>query len=182
MDAVPRAGDVEDSRGGGDGDGAATTVSSARRAEEEEGRKGEASAAAAAAAASAGEDELQVERFYALLANIRALRGMYRDAATAVTGDDDEVEDVRGGVGPSRKRARCAEPPWRPEFRMEDFEEPAADDAGCSTKKQRGVGGVSDVGKRRPGKEAAAAEEDGEVVSGKARQAAASQRAGPLAS
>ncbi|TVU19050.1 hypothetical protein EJB05_35178, partial [Eragrostis curvula] len=51
-------------------------------------------------------DDEQVERFYALLANIRAMRGMF--GATATIG--------------KRKRAREAEPPWRPAFRMEDFE------------------------------------------------------------
>ncbi|KAM0841062.1 hypothetical protein ACQ4PT_059255 [Festuca glaucescens] len=55
-----------------------------------------------------GEDE-QVERFYALLANIRALR------------------DVYGAGWSSRKRPRVAEPPCRPRFRMEDFRE--VDDA-----------------------------------------------------
>uniref|UniRef100_A0ACD5TAG1 Uncharacterized protein n=1 Tax=Avena sativa TaxID=4498 RepID=A0ACD5TAG1_AVESA len=54
-----------------------------------------------------GEDE-QVERFYALLANIRALRDEY------------------GAAWSSRKRARVSEPAWRPKFRMDDFRE--ADD------------------------------------------------------
>jgi hypothetical protein len=62
-----------------------------------------------------GEDE-QVERFYALLANIRALR------------------DVYGAGWSSRKRPRVAEPPWRPRFRLEDFRE--VDDA-APTKKER---------------------------------------------
>ncbi|CAM0955846.1 unnamed protein product [Alopecurus aequalis] len=66
---------------------------------------------------SGGEDE-QVERFYALLANIRALRNVYG----------------AGGCGSSRKRPRVAEPPWRPKFRMEDFLE--VDDA-VSAKKER---------------------------------------------
>uniref|UniRef100_A0ACD5TAE4 Uncharacterized protein n=1 Tax=Avena sativa TaxID=4498 RepID=A0ACD5TAE4_AVESA len=63
-----------------------------------------------------GEDE-QVERFYALLANIRALR------------------DVYGPAGSTRKRARVAEPPWRPKFRMEDFRE--ADDEAFAKKERR---------------------------------------------
>ncbi|KAM0841066.1 hypothetical protein ACQ4PT_059258 [Festuca glaucescens] len=63
------------------------------------------------------EDE-QVERFYALLADIRALR------------------DVYGAAGSSRKRARVAEPAWRPKFRMEDFRE-EADDAASGKKGQR---------------------------------------------
>ncbi|KAL5230727.1 hypothetical protein ABZP36_029503 [Zizania latifolia] len=175
-----QAGDVEASRASGVGDdGASKTPSSERRAEEEKGKEG---AAEAVAAPLVAEDE-QMERFYALLANIRALRGMYRDAVAVggASGLDDEGED---GVGPSRKRARCAQPPWRPAFRIEDFEEPG--DAGCSRKKQRegGVVGGGDVAKRRPGKEAAAVDEDdGEVVSGKVHRAAASShRAGPLAS
>lgn len=59
------------------------------------------------------DDEEQVERFYALLANIRAMRGLppYSGAGGG------------SGSGPSRKRTRHAEPPWRPAFRMEDFEE-----------------------------------------------------------
>uniref|UniRef100_A0ACD5VXR4 Uncharacterized protein n=1 Tax=Avena sativa TaxID=4498 RepID=A0ACD5VXR4_AVESA len=62
-----------------------------------------------------GEDE-QVERFYALLANIRAMRDVYGAA----------------GLSSSRKRARVAEPAWRPKFTMEDFRE--ADDAVCGKK------------------------------------------------
>jgi hypothetical protein len=89
----------------------------------------------------AGEDE-QVERFYALLANIRALRNVY------------------GAVGPSRKRARVADPPWRPEFRMEDFRE--ADDV-APVKKERRVDCV-ERHRRRPENEDDAAGHDGEVV------------------
>ncbi|KAK1697154.1 hypothetical protein QYE76_013851 [Lolium multiflorum] len=73
------------------------------------------SGAAEESGCSVGEDE-QVERFYALLANIRALR------------------DVYGAGWSSRKRPRVAEPPWRPRFRMEDFRE--VDDA-VPTKKER---------------------------------------------
>uniref|UniRef100_A0ACD5TGR5 Uncharacterized protein n=1 Tax=Avena sativa TaxID=4498 RepID=A0ACD5TGR5_AVESA len=64
---------------------------------------------------SGGEDE-QVERFYALLANIRAMRDVYGAA----------------GLSSSRKRARVAEPAWRPKFTMEDFRE--AEDAVCGKK------------------------------------------------
>jgi hypothetical protein len=63
---------------------------------------------------SGGEDEdEQVERFFALLANIRALRNVY-GAAISCSGS----AECRG-----RKRAREAEEssPWRPAFRMEDF-------------------------------------------------------------
>ena len=55
-------------------------------------------------------DDEQVERFYALLENIRAMRSMV-GGATAAAG--------------RKKRAREAEPPWRPAFRLEDFEEPS---------------------------------------------------------
>uniref|UniRef100_A0ACD5TGK1 Uncharacterized protein n=1 Tax=Avena sativa TaxID=4498 RepID=A0ACD5TGK1_AVESA len=69
-----------------------------------------------------GEDE-QVEKFYALLDNIRAMRGMYaRGSGGAGASTDDTASEVCGGVG-GRKRARWAEQPWRPAFRMEDFEE-----------------------------------------------------------
>uniref|UniRef100_A0A0E0L1P0 Uncharacterized protein n=1 Tax=Oryza punctata TaxID=4537 RepID=A0A0E0L1P0_ORYPU len=160
---------------GGADDGAAASLS-ARREEEGKGAVG-------------GEDE-QVERFYALLANIRAMRGMYsqyRDDAAA--GDGDGAS--------RRKRARRAEPPWRPAFRMEDFEEVAAGDDGpaCSsrTKKQRGGGHGTAVEKRRITEKAAAAaaddddddeeeEEAGEVVEVKEHRAAASRPTGPLTS
>ncbi|KAF0926191.1 hypothetical protein E2562_022028 [Oryza meyeriana var. granulata] len=174
MDAV--ADGMRAPRSGCGRDGAAPTPSlSAQREEEGKG-----------AAAVAGEGE-QVERFYALLAKIRAMRGMYRDAAAAAavatTGGDVDGEDCLGG--PSRKRARRAEPPWRPAFRMEDFQEAAGDDAACSRKKQR-VGYGATAAKRRTEKEAAAAadddDEEGEVVQGKEHWGAASLRAGPLTS
>jgi len=60
------------------------------------------------------DDDEQVERFYALLENIRAMRGML------------------GATAAGRKRAREAEPPWRPAFRMEDFElDEVQSDAPC---------------------------------------------------
>ncbi|XP_051196436.2 uncharacterized protein [Lolium perenne] len=77
----------------------------------------DASSAAVESGCGVGEDE-QVERFYALLANIRALR------------------DVYGAAGSSRKRTRVAEPAWRPKFRMEDFRE-EADDAASGKKGRR---------------------------------------------
>ncbi|XP_062180788.1 NRR repressor homolog 1-like [Phragmites australis] len=83
------------------------------------------------------EDDEQVERFYALLANIRALRGAYSAAADIGT-DGGEAH-----CGGARKRLTGAEPPWRPAFRLEDFED-AADaetkrrkDSSLSTGKQR---------------------------------------------
>ncbi|XP_062179425.1 NRR repressor homolog 1-like [Phragmites australis] len=69
------------------------------------------------------EDDEQVERFYALVANIRALRGLY-GAGAGVGVDGARADCGRSGpAGRGRKRAREAEPPWRPAFRMEDFEE-----------------------------------------------------------
>ena len=58
------------------------------------------------------DDDEQVERFYALLANIRALRGLVPPPYAA-------------GSGATTSRKRAAEPPWRPAFRLEDFEEPS---------------------------------------------------------
>jgi hypothetical protein len=56
------------------------------------------------------DDDEQVERFYALLANIRAMKRVY------MPGGSDESG--------RRKRPRAAsEPPWRPAFRLEDFED-----------------------------------------------------------
>ena len=88
-------------------------------------------AAAAAAAAGAGsgggggeeDDDAQVERFYALLDSIRAMRGAY--GAGDVDGDSAGADGVEAGGGGGRKRLRAAEPPWRPAFRLEDFEEPS---------------------------------------------------------
>lgn len=89
-------------------------------------------------------DDAQVEMFYALLANIRAMRrGLPpHDVAASSsvrggggdTGDDAVLDSAR------EKRLRLsADPPWRPAFRMEDFEEPAP--AACETRKRtRGTG------------------------------------------
>jgi hypothetical protein len=92
-----------------------------------------ASSAAEESVGGVGEDE-QVERFYALLANIRALRDAY------------------GAAGPSRKRARVEQPAWRPKFRIEDFQE--ADDAVFGKKGQR-----DHVERQRPEND-----DEGEVV------------------
>ncbi|XP_047043754.1 NRR repressor homolog 1-like [Lolium rigidum] len=75
-----------------------------------------------ATSAEFGDEDEQVEKFYELLANIRALRAMHaRGSGNADASTDDTASDkVCGGV---RKRARWAEQPWRPTFRMEDFEE-----------------------------------------------------------
>ncbi|OEL35953.1 hypothetical protein BAE44_0003028 [Dichanthelium oligosanthes] len=102
------------------------------------------SGGSAAAVQSCGEedDDKQVERFYALLANIRALRGLYR-------GEDGGGRGLAAGRG--RKRPREPEAPWRPAFRMEDFEEEVSHvttaDARCAVMKQGASGaGVA----RRP--------------------------------
>ena len=85
-------------------------------------------AGAVKASGSGGEDDdEQVERFYALLDNIRAMRGMVSTGGT-------------GTAAGRKKRARDAEPPWRPAFRMEDFEmveEVDSDSVGCAGEKKR---------------------------------------------
>ncbi|GJN14182.1 hypothetical protein PR202_gb00971 [Eleusine coracana subsp. coracana] len=91
-----------------------------------------ASGGAAVKDESGGEEDEQVERFFALLANIRVLRGMYGAAASGA--------DCRG-----RKRARDAEPPWKPAFKLEDFEE----EEGDSKKKMKKVEGITMGGARR---------------------------------
>ena len=99
-------------------------------------------------------DDEQVERFYALLENIRAMRGMV-GGATAAAG--------------RKKRAREAEPPWRPAFRMEDFEldEVQSDAPCCGAKREKRE---SSRGARRPAEAAGREttdgdeEEDGEEV------------------
>ncbi|PUZ66319.1 hypothetical protein GQ55_3G298100 [Panicum hallii var. hallii] len=117
-------------------------------------------AAAGVRTSGGGEDDdEQVERFYALLENIRAMRGML---------------GAGGGTGAAtaagRKRAREAEPPWRPAFRMEDFElDEVQSDAPCCDVK--GTERESSCGARRPpaapGRETTDEEEEeegGEVV------------------
>ncbi|CAD6334011.1 unnamed protein product [Miscanthus lutarioriparius] len=94
---------------------------------------GSASAAVQSCGEEDDQDDEQVERFYALLANIRALRGLY----SAGTGP------AASGRG-SRKRAREAEAPWTPAFRLEDFEEEVnqgAADARCAVMNQGDSGG-----------------------------------------
>ncbi|CAL4907796.1 unnamed protein product [Urochloa decumbens] len=132
-----------------DGDGASTRAASVPTVEQRR-RPAPLPAASAgggsAAAQSSGEeeedDDEQVERFYALLANIRALRGL----CTAWESGSSPA------AGRGRKRAREAEAPWRPAFRMEDFaeegvsQEVVAGDAPCAVKKQQGAGVP-----RRPG-------------------------------
>lgn len=93
------------------------------------------------------EDE-QVERFYALLANIRAMRAMFKAGSSCV--------DVNGGE-PCKKRQK---PAWRPAFAMEDFEDPPGPSAVDGRECKKGI--------RRSCVKADAAEEEGEVVEGKA--------------
>ncbi|TVU19054.1 hypothetical protein EJB05_35182, partial [Eragrostis curvula] len=94
------------------------------------------------------EDDEQVERFFALLANIRAMYG----AAFAGGGESR-------AAGRGRKRARGAEPPWRPAFRMEDF-----DDELRAGKKVEGTGGAKLLAGTSTVAVADADEDDGEVV------------------
>ncbi|GJM88386.1 hypothetical protein PR202_ga04444 [Eleusine coracana subsp. coracana] len=56
------------------------------------------------------EDDEKVERFYALLANIRSMRGVF--GTTTTTGKRKRTP----------ARGSCDVPPWRPAFKMEDFE------------------------------------------------------------
>ncbi|KAJ1262591.1 hypothetical protein BS78_09G120200 [Paspalum vaginatum] len=104
------------------------------------------------AAACGEEDDEQVERFYALLDNIRAMRGM-----------------LGGAAAPGRKRrAREAEPPWRPAFRMEDFEVEEADSYSAWYEKQKEKEKVDGRESSGCGASRATADdeeaEDGEVV------------------
>lgn len=92
------------------------------------------------------EDE-QVENFYALVANIRAMRAMFKAGSSCV--------DVNGGE-------QCKErqkPAWRPVFAMEDFEDPPGPSAVDGRECKKG---------RRNCVKTDAAEEEGEVVEGKA--------------
>jgi hypothetical protein len=105
---------------------------------------------------SNGEDEdEQVERFFALLANIQALRNVYGAAIS-----DSGSAECRG-----RKRAREAESsPWRPAFRMEDFalgHEEEVSAAGKNAKKimeERTGGGM----RSPPGTSTSAVADDGD--------------------
>jgi hypothetical protein len=107
------------------------------------------------------DDDAQVERFYALLENIRAMRGMVCTGATATA------------PASGRKRAREAEPPWRPAFRMEDFElEEVQSDAPCCDVKVAKRESSCCAG-RPPAAattDGAAEQENGEVVEAKGRR------------
>ncbi|RLN28125.1 uncharacterized protein C2845_PM05G23310 [Panicum miliaceum] len=124
--------------------------------------------AAAGVRTSGGEldgDE-QVERFYALLENIRAMRGMLGAGGAATAA--------------GRKRAREAEPPWRPAFRMEDFElDDVQSGAPCCgaarTKRERSCGARRP--RAAPGRETTHEEEEEEVVEAKCPRRAQEHKA-----
>ncbi|KAF6995580.1 hypothetical protein CFC21_012056 [Triticum aestivum] len=133
--------------GNGDGD-AAPSAAPKPVPRQEEPLPGDAAdpapakATTSATVAESGVEDEQVERFYALLANIRAMRGMNESGSDDAGASSEGASEVCGG---GRKRARWAEPPWRPAFRMEDFE-----DASASKKDMKDDGAASH---RRPGKE-----------------------------
>ncbi|GJM88387.1 hypothetical protein PR202_ga04445 [Eleusine coracana subsp. coracana] len=85
-------------------------------------------------------DDEQVERFYALLANIRAMRGVYAPGGGGATAAGD-------CSGARRKRLRSAEPSWRPAFRLEDFKDDAACMSRCVRKKEASQPADADVKK-----------------------------------
>ena len=127
---------------------AAAVPSAAQQAAEQSPSSPEFDAAVAGVKASGGgeDDDEQVERFYALLDNIRAMRGMFSSTG--------------GAAALGRKRARDAEPPWRPAFRMEDFEleEVDSDSVGCAGEKKK----RRESSARRPADDEE--QEEGEVV------------------
>ncbi|XP_066360664.1 NRR repressor homolog 2-like [Miscanthus floridulus] len=129
---------------------AATAVPSSapqQAAEQSSSPEYDAAAVAGVKASGGGEDDDElVERFYALLDNIRAMRGM--------------VSTGGSGTTMGRKRARDAEPPWRPAFRMEDFEleEVDSDSVGCAGEKKK----RRESSARRPADHEE--QEEGEVV------------------
>ncbi|KAG8067870.1 hypothetical protein GUJ93_ZPchr0005g16107 [Zizania palustris] len=104
------------------------------------GQQGSAAPPLPAGGAGAGEDEQrqdgEMERFYALLANVRAMRGMYRSSGAGASADSAGADGATGGNadgGGERKRARRANLPWRPVFRMEDFADVPAGKGGGAT-------------------------------------------------
>ncbi|XP_066360715.1 NRR repressor homolog 1-like [Miscanthus floridulus] len=129
---------------------AATAVPSSapqKSAEQSSSPESDAAAVAGVKASGGGEDDDElVERFYALLDNIRAMRGMVSTGGSSTT--------------TGRKRARDAEPPWRPAFRMEDFEleEVDSNSVGCAGEKKK----RRESSARRPADDEE--QEEGEVV------------------
>uniref|UniRef100_A0A0D9V1F2 Uncharacterized protein n=1 Tax=Leersia perrieri TaxID=77586 RepID=A0A0D9V1F2_9ORYZ len=118
------------------------------------------------------EEQQQMERFYALLANVRAMRAMFKEAALpncVVDGGNCREQQQR-----NKKRPRV-ETPWQPAFEMADFE---CDGGGSmsSTESAKATKGVKQdddgyncekKGKVSAANYAAADEDDGEVVEGK---------------
>ncbi|RLN28551.1 hypothetical protein C2845_PM05G23320 [Panicum miliaceum] len=141
-----------------DGDGASTRASVAP-AEQQRPAPLLSAAAGSVSVQRCGDDDdddddEKVERFYALLANIRALRGLCNAGESGSAG------------GRGRKRAREAEAPWRPAFRMEDFEEEVSQsqitaEARCAVK-NRGTSGAGVVARRPAAARARAAAADHE--------------------
>jgi hypothetical protein len=77
------------------------------------------------------DDDEQVERFYALLANIRAMKRAYMPGSSNESGQ--------------KKRPRGAsEPPWRPAFRLEDFEDDTTVATSSSRFAKKGEGTPAD--------------------------------------
>uniref|UniRef100_A0A0E0C2Q5 Uncharacterized protein n=1 Tax=Oryza meridionalis TaxID=40149 RepID=A0A0E0C2Q5_9ORYZ len=114
---------------------------------------------AAATATSEEEEQQQMERFYALVANVRALRAMFKEAALPSCREDD----VSGGGGGEQRQKRPRAAPWLPAFEMADFEcgggggGTTTDDIEAATTKKG----------KRSGANAAAEEDRGEVIEGK---------------
>lgn len=79
--------------------------------------------AAKGKAAGKREEELdeEVDEFYALLGNLRALKDLFR-----------RQHGDAGGCSTSRKRLRTEEeaplPTWKPTFQLEDFKRPSGDE------------------------------------------------------
>ncbi|KAF0926189.1 hypothetical protein E2562_022026 [Oryza meyeriana var. granulata] len=115
-------------------------------------------------------DEQQaVERFNALVANVRAMRGMYRSSGDGASADSGNGGNAVGGGG-EKKRARRANQPWRPVFRMEDFA-----DAGAATRSAR----ADDGARALPVEQTAGVEGDDGVEPRSGRRAAASSSSSP---
>uniref|UniRef100_A0A0E0L1P1 Uncharacterized protein n=1 Tax=Oryza punctata TaxID=4537 RepID=A0A0E0L1P1_ORYPU len=115
-----------------------------------------------------GDEQRAVERFYALVANVRAMRGMYRSSGDGASADSATGGNADGGGG-ERKRARRADQPWRPVFRMEDFADVAG---GADT--TRSSARADDGARAPPVEQAAGVEVDGDMELRRGRRAAAS--------
>nr|XP_010921502.1 NRR repressor homolog 1 [Elaeis guineensis] len=87
-----------------------------------------------------GDEEEQMEKFYALLENIKAMRGLWR-------------------TNPANKRPRREEPLWQPRFVREDFND-RNEDSGIPV----GESHSSKDGERKKGKEKEQGGEEGSTV------------------